>query len=248
MGYVFSFQDSREYEQWCKSQGNRYALRLERQLMLDLLKPTAGETVLEIGSGTGASLIPFLEKGLQATGLEPSPYMIDIARQKLGNKVDFYRGFAEDLPFDDNSFDHVCFVTSLEFVDDPQKALEEAFRVGRNRVFLGILNRFALTGIQRRAKGMFSDSICSHARYFSIPELKQYIRNILGNVPITWRTVDQLPVTRGKIAHRIEKSSIIQRCPFGTFAGLVVIPVPRFRTRPLKLTIKPKPTTGIVAG
>jgi hypothetical protein len=69
------------------------------------------------------------------------------------------------------------------------------------------------------------------------------VRTILGNVPISWRTVCQLPNTSGKITHQIEQLKIIQRCPFGTFAGMVITLAPRFRTRPLSLRYRTKPTT-----
>jgi ubiquinone/menaquinone biosynthesis C-methylase UbiE len=41
------------------------------------------------------------------------------------------------LPFDDNSFNHACLFTSLEFVDDPKKALAEAFRVAKDGCLSG---------------------------------------------------------------------------------------------------------------
>ena len=102
MGYVFNFNDAISYEEWFNNPRNRFAADLESSLMIDLLKPMRGETVLEIGCGTGAFLLPFLELDLQVTGLDPSPYMLDIALNTLGNRVDLYRGFAEDLPFEDN--------------------------------------------------------------------------------------------------------------------------------------------------
>jgi SAM-dependent methyltransferase len=212
--------------------------------MMDMLQPMRGETLLDIGCGTGASLRPFLKKGLQVTGIDPSPYMLDIAENNLGNRVDFYRGFAEDLPFDDNSFNYACLVTTLEFVDDRQKALEEACRVAKNKLFIGVLNRYALKGIQRRVKGIFTKTIYNHAYFFSVWELKDNVRSILGDPPISWRTVCHLPSASSGIALRIEQSNIAQRCPFGAFAGMVVTLVPRFRTKPLTIPIQPKPSTG----
>ena len=248
MGYVFDFNDAKAYEEWFNQPRNRFAADLESRLMIDILKPTKAETVLDIGCGTGASLLPLLEMGLQATGLEPSPYMLDIAKNKLGDRVDFHRGFAEDLPFDDNSFNYACLVTTLEFVDDYRQALEEACRVAKDKIFLGVLNRYAIKGIQRRVKGVFTETIYNHARFFSIWELKKNIRSILGDPPITWRTVCQLPSASGRIALRIERSNLAQRFPFGAFAGMVVTLVPRFRTRPLAIPVQAKPSTGTMAG
>ncbi|MFC1830089.1 class I SAM-dependent methyltransferase [Thermodesulfobacteriota bacterium] len=248
MGYVFDFNDAIEYENWFKDPRNRFTVELENKLMLDMLKPSRGETLLDIGCGTGASLLPFLDMGLQVTGLDPSPYMLDIASKKSQHRVDLHRGFAEDLPFEDNAFNYACLITTLEFVDDPRKAIEEAGRVAKNRLFLGVLNRYAIKGIQRRVKGVFTKTIYNRAHFFSVWELKQMIRSLLGDVPVNWRTVCQFPSPQGKITSKIEQSSLVQRCPFGAFAGMVVTLVPRFRTQPLSVPLKPKRPSGVVAG
>ena len=248
MGYTFSFNDAVAYEQWLNDPLNRHTVDLESRLMLDMLKPVRGESVLEIGCGTGARIYPFIEKGLQVTGIDPSPYMLDIASKNFKNRADLHRGFAEDLPFDDNAFTHACLIATLEFVEDPKKALQEASRVAKDRIFMGILNRHAIKGIQLRLKGMFTETIYSQAQFFSIWQLKQMIRAILGNVPITWRTICHFPVGSGKIAHKIERFDLLKRCPLGSFAGIVVTLVPRFRTRPLSLSYRAKRTTGVVTG
>lgn len=248
MGHVFDFNEAKSYEQWFNRPQNKAAFDLERQLMRDLLQPMRGEFVLDIGCGAGACLSAFLEMGLQVTGLDPSTYMLDISLEKMGNRVDLYRGFAEDLPFDDNSFNYSCLFTTLEFVDDPKKALQEAFRVTKDRVFIGVFNRYALKGIQRRVKGIFTPTIFNHAQFFSVWELKQMIRSIIGQVPVSWRTVCQLPIPSGKFVYNLEQSKIIQRCPFGAFAGMVVVLVPRFKTRPLTVPYQAKDPSGAATG
>ena len=248
MGHVFDFHEAAAYEQWFNRPHNKAAFELETQLMRDLLQPMQGESVLDIGCGTGACLAAFLEMGLQVTGLDPSTYMLDLALKKIGHRTELYRGYAEDLPFDDNSFNYVCLFTTLEFVEDPQKALAEAFRVAKDRVFMGVLNRYAIKGIQRRVKGIFTPSIFNHARFFSVWELKQMIRSLVGNLPISWRTVCQLPTNSGKFVYSLEQSKIIQRCPFGAFAGVVVTLVPRFRTRPLTVRYGVKDPSGAATG
>ena len=248
MGYVFDFNDAVAYEAWYKQSQNRATADLECRLMIDMLRPTPGETVLDIGCGTGTSLRPFIEMGLQATGIEPSPYMLDMALKNLGHRVDLHRGYAEDLPFDDNSFNYACLVTALEFVEDKQKAIEEASRVAKDKLFIGVLNRYAIKNVQRRVKGVFTKTIYNRAHFFSIWELKNIIRTLLGDVPVSWRTLCQLPVGPQMITDRIEQSSLLQKCPFGAFAGMVVTLIPRFRARPLSVRYKSKQTTGVVAG
>jgi SAM-dependent methyltransferase len=244
MGHVFDFNEALAYERWISRPQNKIAFELEAELMRNLLQPMRGESVLDIGCGTGACLEAFLEMGMRVTGLDPSTYMLDIALKKIGHRADLYRDYAEDLPFDDNSFNYACLFSTLEFVDDPQKALREAFRVSKDRVFIGVLNRYAIKGIQRRVKGIFTPTIFNHARFYSVWELKQMIRNIMGPVPISWRTVCQLPTNSGKFVYNLEQSKIIQRCPFGAFAGMIVTLVPRLRTRPLTVRYQAKGSSG----
>lgn len=248
MGYIFDFNDAIHYDKRMHDSRNRFAVELENRLMLDVLSPLRGQSVLDIGCGTGSGLQLFLDRGLKVTGIDPSPYMLDIAQKNIGNRADLHRGFAEDLPFDDNSFTYACLITTLEFVEDPRKAVEEACRVAKDKIFIGVLNRYAIKGIQRRIKGVFTRSIYNHAHFFSIWELKGIIRSILGDVPVSWKTVCQFSTSPGWITGRIEQFPLIQKCPFGAFIGMAVTLVPRYRTRPLTVPYKTKHSTGPVPG
>lgn len=230
MGYVFDFKTAREYDNWYQNPRNRFVADLEDQLMLRLLRPVRGERVLDIGCGTGRHLLMFLDTGLDITGLDPSPYMLDIAREKLGHRAELYQGLAEDLPFEDNRFDIATLITTLEFADDYQKALQEICRVAKSRIFLGVLNRYAIKGIERRIKGIFVNSAYNRARFFSIWELKRRIRQVVGKTPLKWGTVLQLPASFRKYTHHLERWPLVHRCPFGCFIGMVVTLVPRYRT------------------
>jgi SAM-dependent methyltransferase len=249
MGYVFNFNDALAYEQWLRSPARQQTIRVEQRLMTGMLKPIRGETLLDIGCGTGESISPLLELGLAVTGVDASPYMLDVTYKKFGDRVDLYRCYAEDLPFDDNSFNHASLVTTLEFVEDPAKALEEACRVAKDRIFIGVLNRYALTGIARRLEGIFSQTIYNRARFFSVWEIKQMLQKHLGSrIPISWRTVNQVPTITGGMFTKFENSPIVQRFPFGAFAGIVVTLVPRFRTRPLTVRYRANHGAEVLTG
>jgi SAM-dependent methyltransferase len=248
MGHVFDFHDARAYEHCFEDPRNRFEAELESRLMLDMLEPARGESVLDIGCGIGNSLTALVQSGLNVTGIDPSPYMLDISHKRLGSRVELYRGQAEDLPFGDNSFNHACFMTTLEFVQDPALAIEEACRVTKDRLFIGVLNRYAIRGVQRRLAGMFARTLFNHARFFGIWELKRMARTAAGPVPLAWRTVNQFPAAGGSLARNIEQSKIVQRCPFGAFVGMVVTLVPRLHTRPLPLRYHTKQTTGEATG
>jgi SAM-dependent methyltransferase len=248
MDLVFDFNEANTYHRWLQKPHNQVATELENRLMLDLIGPHKGESVLDIGCGTGASLRPFLDQGLEATGLDPSPYMLDIALSNLGQRVDLYRGFGNNLPFEDNAFNYACLNLTMEFMDRPYRALQEACRVAKDKVYIGFLNPFAVKNIQRRIKGVFTSTIYNRAHFFSIWQVKNMVRAVLGDVPIAWRTACHMPAGKGRLYKRIEGWHIVQRCPTGTYAALTAVAVPRFKTRPLAIKYGAKQTPDVVTG
>ncbi|MDY6838266.1 MAG: class I SAM-dependent methyltransferase [Thermodesulfobacteriota bacterium] len=231
MGYIFGFKEAQRYDDWYVNPQNRFVADLEDHVMLRLLRPVRGERVLDIGCGTGRDLFMFLEMGLDVTGLDASPHMLEVAKKRLGHRGELRQGLAEALPFEDNSFDIATLVTTLEFVDDPYKALQEACRVAKDRVFLGALNRYSVKAIERRVKGMFSQSVYNRASFFSVWELKRYVREILGKTPVRWGTAPQFPGSLKKYTQYLERYFLVQKSPFGTFIGMAVTLVPRYRTK-----------------
>lgn len=248
MGYIFNFKDTVEYDKWFEKPHNRSISALEKKLMTDMLQPAKGETILDIGCGTGESLIPYIEMGLSGTGIDPSKHMLDCAIKKLGNRAEFRQCFAEDLPFDDNSFNYASFFTSLEFVDDPKKALEEACRVAKDKLFIGILNSYSINVFNIRIKKHFSESIYRHAKFFNIWEIKKMIKELLGDVPVSWGTVYGFSCKSGIIADKFEKTDYVKKYPFGPFAGIAVTLIPRFRTKPLSIKYQANQTSSAIAG
>ena len=83
-----------------------------------------GNSVLDLGSGTGAAFDQLLN--YETTAIDPDKKMLEL--NTFENKV---LGSAENLPFEDNSFDNVfcCFV--WRNVSDTNKALQEVYRVLR---------------------------------------------------------------------------------------------------------------------
>ncbi|MEA2059484.1 MAG: class I SAM-dependent methyltransferase [Thermodesulfobacteriota bacterium] len=248
MGYIFEFSDARDYDQWFETRKNRYTFDLEIQLLAVMLSTAPGTRLLDIGCGTGKSLKGLMDyycekfqltgSPFHLTGIDPSPYMLDIAKQRLGAKADLYRGFAEDLPFEDNAFDYALLFTTLEFTEKPAKAIEEACRVAKNRVFIVVLNKYAPFNILKKIKGFFISSLVSRARCFSVWELKKIVFAILGRVPVAWKTTPQCPWIRGRIPMFFERLYPVQKLPFGSVIIMAISPVPKFRMRPMPLKIK----------
>ena len=87
--------------------------------------------VLEVAIGTGRNL-PSYPAGVTVTGIELSPAMLAVARQRaagLSRDVDLREGDAEHLSFDDASFDTVVCALSLCTIPSPAAAVGEMRRV-----------------------------------------------------------------------------------------------------------------------
>ena len=87
------------------------------------------ETVLNVGAGTGS----YEPIDREVTAVEPSREMI---RQRGAMAAKAIRGHAEDLPFDDDSFDASMAILTVHHWSDQQKGLREMRRVTRGPVVL----------------------------------------------------------------------------------------------------------------
>jgi ubiquinone/menaquinone biosynthesis C-methylase UbiE len=91
------------------------------------------DNVLDVGTGSGLFAESFSKHGLAAWGVDANPEMLEVARQFVP-AGDFREGTAEDLPYQEASFDLVFLGLVLHESDDPLKALKETRRVSRQRV------------------------------------------------------------------------------------------------------------------
>lgn len=216
----FNNEITPSYDNWLKTPTGRYIDGREKSLILDLAAPRVGEKVLDIGCGTGEHLLLFMKKGCHITGVEVSTHMLNMAKQKLGNRGDFYLEKAEDLPFPDNEFDIVSIISALEFMDNPQQAISEAIRVCRGRVFLGGMNKLSLAGRIWKYKNAGYTSYYHNARFYHIGQLTGMVRTQLQGVRIQWGSVIFLPYQWYRFATSIEEKIPIMKNPFGAFWGL----------------------------
>lgn len=112
--------------------------------------------VLEIGCGIG-DLVRFLaSKGMDVTGIDP------YAEPQENRNYRIEKGYAEDLPFKEGTFDAVVFVRTLHHTE-ARKALKEAYRVLRKNgtICISDWKKGADTGINEN--------------YFSAEELKNML-------------------------------------------------------------------------
>jgi ubiquinone/menaquinone biosynthesis C-methylase UbiE len=113
--------------------------RKHAERALERLRVTEGETVLEIGFGSGHCLVRIAEsvgETGKAHGIDISPGMLDVARRRLRkagllHRVDLSCADAASLPYEDGTIDAAFMSFTLELFDTPEipRVLEELKRV-----------------------------------------------------------------------------------------------------------------------
>ena len=121
-----------------------------RNMALQRLNITRGETVLEIGFGTGHSLKQMAEavgEEGKVYGIDISSGMLDVSRRRLEKaglwgRVELTCDDALKMPYADNQFDAVFTSFALELFDSPEipKVLAEIRRVLKPNGRLGVIS------------------------------------------------------------------------------------------------------------
>lgn len=107
-----------------------------RQMTVDGAAIQPGESVLDVGCGTGEVTLRAKKRAGNGTvyGIDPAPEMIAVARKKAVRKkldIDFRVGVIEALPFPDSSIDAVTSSLMMHHLPDDLKkrGLAEIYRV-----------------------------------------------------------------------------------------------------------------------
>lgn len=103
------------------------------KLLADWKIPT-GLRLLDVACGAGQIAIPAARAGMDATGLDIAPNWIEQARARAADEdltVQFDEGDAEQLPYDDASFDVVVSLVGAMFAPRPERVAAELVRVTR---------------------------------------------------------------------------------------------------------------------
>ena len=84
-----------------------------RRVGLKMFPPKEGMLVLDAGCGTGTSLRLYQNAGCRVFGIDVSPSMLAVARNKLGRRADLRMGNASQMPYPDSIFDLVVAMFML---------------------------------------------------------------------------------------------------------------------------------------
>jgi len=124
---------------WFAALFDRIMAPAERSFMKEARQYVAGQAqgrVLEIGCGTGANFAYYTDAVAEVIATDPDPYMLDRARKKLSaatatRPIEIHEAPAEELPFEDASFDTVVDTINMCTIGDLAEALAEMKRVLR---------------------------------------------------------------------------------------------------------------------
>lgn len=102
-----------------------------------------GQDVLDVAAGTGNLALKAAAAGARVVGLDLTPELFDSARRRAAEQqvsVDWVEGDAEDLPFADESFDHVVSAFGVQFAPRHRVVADELVRVCRRGGRIGVVN------------------------------------------------------------------------------------------------------------
>jgi SAM-dependent methyltransferase len=167
----------------------RYSVRLA-PLFADFAGVREGDRVLDVGAGTGALTGELLQRGALATAVEPSPQFVEGLRRRFD---DVHQAPAEELPFEDGSFDVALAQLVVAFMADAPHGVAEMARVARTVAVCmwGIAEMEMFAAIERTSQALDVERGIEPRRYRTPEELRDLLAP-LGEVETA-----ELDVTAG---------------------------------------------------
>ena len=194
------------YEAWFQRHEAAY---LSELLALRAFLPWSGFGI-EIGVGSGRFAAPL---GIRV-GVDPSPRMLALAAAR---GIEVVQGVAENLPFAPASFDHALVVTTICFVDSPERMLAEAYRVLNPGGFLviGLIDRESPLGqdyLAHQAENVFY----REATFYSAEDVERLLGRA-GFAISAWGQTLSRPLARIRDVEPLQPGR--GRCAFVVVSG-----------------------------
>jgi len=207
--------DPATYEAWYHTPCGAWIGERESSLLLALMRPARGQTLLDVGCGTGYFSRRFAAAGLVVTGIDPDPAMVQYASLQAG-AVNYLEADVRALPFANRRFDYCTAVTSLCFVDEPRQALAEMWRVSRRGVALGLLNRHSLLYRAKQGRGGYQG-----ARWDTWRSVRRWLAQLAPPVAGHWQKTAVFFRGGGRLA-RVAEPLLGGSLPWGGFLAVYV--------------------------
>jgi SAM-dependent methyltransferase len=217
--------------------------RLLAPLLVQFAGVLDGDDVLDIGSGTGAlaDAVATAAPASRVVGIDRSEPYVAIARARHQNaRVTFEVGDAQHLPFEDGRFDRTLSLLILNFIPDPEKALNEMIRVTRSGGTIG-------AAVWDYGDGMellraFWDEAVALVRDADVRDERHMAFSRRGELSTLWRT--------HRLQH-VSETALVIDTPFSSFedywspflqqqgpAGAYVAPLSEHNREQLRLNLR----------
>jgi len=156
---------AKEYDQWFDENKNTFLSELEA---VKFFLPEQGNGI-EIGVGTGRFA---MELGI-GHGIEPSDNMAMFAKQR---GIEIIIGNAENLPYENESFDFAIMVAVDPFVEDVEKVYQEIFRILKTggKLIVGTLHKDG--AVAQKYMSMTESEVYKSARFHKVSETMQQLK------------------------------------------------------------------------
>lgn len=164
-------------------------------------------TVLDVAAGTGNASIPAAERGARVTASDLTPELFDAGRARAaaaGVELEWVEADAEQLPFEDGSFDVVMSSIGAMFAPHHQAVADELVRVCRPGGTVGMLSWTpeGMIGALFRAMGPFAPPPPPGAQPPPLWGSEDHVRELFGErVEFTTLERDLLDVPQFQHPH-----------------------------------------------
>jgi SAM-dependent methyltransferase len=204
--------DAVTYDGWYKTSRGSWIGQIEYDLLYRLVAPARGESLLDVGCGTGHFTRRFACEGLAVTGVDTDADNLGFAAEHTAGGEQYVLGDARALPFPARSFDSCVSITAFCFIQEQSQALAEMLRVTRRRFALGLLNRRSLLYRQKGRAGGLGGYRGAHWH------TEAEVTALFGDLPVTHLTLrTAVFVPSGNRFARLCEEVLPNRLPWGGF-------------------------------
>jgi SAM-dependent methyltransferase len=159
---------------------------------------TAGMRVLDVAAGTGNASIPAAKTGAEVTASDLTPELFDAGRRRAeaeGVELEWVEADAENLPFEDQSYDVVMSSIGAMFAPHHQEVADELVRVCRPGGTIGMLNWTpeGMIGALFRTMGPFAPPPPPGAQPAPLWGSEEHMKELFGD-RVDFGTLDRRPL------------------------------------------------------
>jgi SAM-dependent methyltransferase len=151
--------------------------------------------VLDVAAGSGNASIPAAQRGAEVTASDLTPELFEAGRRRAqaeGVELEWVEGDAENLPFDDESFDVVMSAIGAMFAPHHQDVADELVRVCRPGGTIGLLSWTpeGMIGALFRTMGPFAPPPPPGAQPPPLWGSEDHVRELFGD-RVEWAAVER---------------------------------------------------------